>query len=1131
MEAITIKRIKKRAAAIFIFCLVYGVGLSYGETLPKPAYDNTVYLSFYYDMVSQGRSEIDYLNSQFGGGLYARLHLSRFGGLDLNWNRALKDADAGIQGFKDIIDSLVIKAKRYKVGIHVGLTLGLSRNKYFYLAAKKEDTRNAQWFNDNNLAALNQLGGGAGVDDDSLNTYVFGTLSRYARKLRAHLEAKTRAGLDYLKKVQRENPDLVIIVSGPGEAELSFRRLNNRSPLQEFFCDYSPFAVLEFRDWIRHDGLYGSGGKYEGEGYINGGSRYRGANGLENFNDDFGVAFSAWKLKYYHWNLTDPVDANYKDNYNPDPNIIPIASHTYDGMTPASGPDFVAGGFDPPRVMLQKGENRFWDLWQTFRETMVYHYVKDIAKIVKQSGFPIDQFYSHQIPGDYLFGARPNDPDIPYLNPRFYSSASALWTAGNDYGAGLGITMYDINYQTWYASTSKYILPDVTALSDNWGIVEYNPEIVVTGNASDINTTEFIYEKMMNVYNHNVHLICFFKWLDSLTYKYKGNNRELAARRLFKAIKDKARQPIDTVFTPVSVTGFAGNYDSGGDSVLLTWPEKIWSDLDHKWKDWGDFKEFVIYRGYTAGFACNSSSRMARLTGNSYKDAGFFKSGKVYYKIAAENVNGEQGALSAIEVAVPNLGQGNLELSTYSLHFGATENSIVSPAQTLIVRNTTGGAMVWTVEAAGDASWLSFTPASGVNHGVVEVRADAAGKAPGTYSGALTVGAANATGSPRTVNVTLRVYESGKDAAPFGTWDSPVHGSTARGSTAVTGWVLDDIGVESVDVYYQKNSGLEHLGEATFIEGARPDVAVAYPAYPGNHKAGWGYMMLTNFLPGQGNGDFTIHVIARDGTGHEVTLGARTITCANASAVKPFGAIDTPGQGGTVSGPAYVNFGWVLTPRPNKIPTDGSTIRVYVDGVNIGHPVYNNYRKDIATLFPNYANSNGAVGYFYLDATAYENGLHTIQWVASDNAGNTDGIGSRYFNVQNSQARSAGTASVQAYRPDIDPGRLPVGKSRPVAIRKGYDEKINPRLVYPDESGIITVNIKQMERLEIHFPGFEGAVWAAGAFPTGSTLDSGKGIYYWQPSYGFYGEHRLLFITSEGDGELTRMALRVTINN
>jgi hypothetical protein len=67
----------------------------------------------------------------------------------------------------------------------------------------------------------------------------------------------------------------------------------------------------------------------------------------------------------------------------------------------------------------------------------------------------------------------------------------------------------------------------------------------------------------------------------------------------------------------------------------------------------------------------------------------------------------------------------------------------------------------------------------------------------------------------------------------------------------------------------------------------------------------------------------------------------------------------------------------------------------------VGQPVYNNPRSDIQALFPGYQNTNGAVGYFIIDTTQIPDGLHTIAWSATDNAGNVNGLGSRFFLVQN----------------------------------------------------------------------------------------------------------------------------------
>ena len=244
-------------------------------------------------------------------------------------------------------------------------------------------------------------------------------------------------------------------------------------------------------------------------------------------------------------------------------------------------------------------------------------------------------------------------------------------------------------------------------------------------------------------------------------------------------------------------------------------------------------------------------------------------------------------------------------------------------------------------------------------------------------------------------------------APPFGSFDTPAQGAGVAGEVPVTGWALDDSGVAAVNVYRAplagepvQANGLVFLGAATFVEGARPDVAAIFPTHPNNTRAGWGYMLLSNMLPNGGNGTFTLHAHAVDVSGNTTALGERTIAAGNSTSPRPFGTIDTPAQGATVSG-VIDNFGWALTPQPSAIPADGSTITVFVDGVAAGRPTYNLFRSDIATLFPGYANSNGAVGHFSLDTRTLANGVHILSWQVVDNNGNAQGIGSRYITVRN----------------------------------------------------------------------------------------------------------------------------------
>jgi len=380
---------------------------------------------------------------------------------------------------------------------------------------------------------------------------------------------------------------------------------------------------------------------------------------------------------------------------------------------------------------------------------------------------------------------------------------------------------------------------------------------------------------------------------------------------------------------------------------------------------------------------------------------------------------------------------------------------------------------------------------------------------------------------------------------PFGSFDTPIDGTTVYSSIPVTGWALDDTSIESIKLYRELGEELIYIGDALFVEGARPDVAEAYPEYPNNNCAGWGYMMLTNFLPNGGNGIFVINAIATDVVGKSTLLGRKRINCDNFNAKKPFGAIDTPIQGGTASSNNFINWGWVLTPQPNNIPTNGTTIDVYVDGINLGNPIYNIYRADIAELFPGYANSNGAIGYFTLDTTSFSNGVHTIQWIAKDSAENSDGIGSRYFTVQNvrdslfkkqnSDFNEMDVNNLELFLLSDNNDRI-INELSPIKIWKGATSDINSELITSSGSGIFTIKIKELERLVIEFPkttslikGFLKIGDNLHPLPIGSTLNKKTKKFFWQPGPGFTGGYSMVFFERGEDSQLKKKNIFIQI--
>lgn len=447
----------------------------------------------------------------------------------------------------------------------------------------------------------------------------------------------------------------------------------------------------------------------------------------------------------------------------------------------------------------------------------------------------------------------------------------------------------------------------------------------------------------------------------------------------------------------------------------------------------------------------------------------------------------------------------------------------VTPSTTSVAFTAQGGSADIAVESScewrlgADVTWVSF---SNIVRGAGgSVRISVPFNSGAARAGFVSVGSAR-------IAVRQAALTS---TAPFGRFDLPLQdGVQVSGSMALGGWALDDVQVTRVTIYRdsvppEPPGQLVYIGNGVPVRGARPDVVRAFPTMPNCERAGWGYLLLTNMLPNGGNGTFRLHAFAVDVEGHQTLLGSRTIVASNRGATAPFGAIDTPAQGGTISGTNYVNFGWALTPMPKSIPADGSTITVYIDSLPIGTVDYGHFRGDIANLFPGLANSLGAVGFRMIDTTRLAEGVHTIAWVVVDDNGDAKGIGSRYFTVANegisALTGASKTMAVEAQRTTVDARASQGPAARAVAVREMDHVTIDLARDFTDAAACAG-----------SYDGYEDVRGERRPLPVGSSLDAVTGRFGWQPGPGFVGTYRLVFERRDCVGNVSVTPVEITIS-
>ncbi len=1148
----------RRILAIALFAVAASMGHADAQTVNR---DDILYILPYWFPFQgatddQVKGEIANMRTRLMpvDGPYVKLGFSAYIFISMDdWNVNTSDPvaiRAALKGTIDQIDAYVTKARNNGIPISLAFQTAI-RGRYdpVQTASEAEDIRSMMWYADNVLASG------------------WWTHTRYARKQQAIQEAYVRELGKIVANYMRLYPDTLVAASGDGEQELAYARGTNCT-FDCIFADYSPFAVAEFRDWIRLGGLYATGAPFAGQGYSLG-SRYAGddspavdTNGDgHTLNGDFGTSFTSWKLMHFDWSLSDPYQTA-------DPHAILLATYSAPGFVKLPGQ--IAGGFDAPRVpkALDAGDS-WWNLWVLFKQTMLQRHNIEYAKWMTTSpdptGFtiPRERWYSNQIPADYIGFGSPENP-----NERWYSSMSSFWTADVSPYASFGITSFNIDF--WdvpgnpIAYTLRNVAPPIAARDLRWGLTEWHPGEYPERPPDFVggfSTKPELYRSEMAVIEqYRPSLLQPFYWDAKGPNQIQDTWFEYAMKEMVARIKDGTppdpRLLIDapgagvTLAQPFTVSGWAADLGKIRGPGRGTGIDKV--DV---------YAEAAGQPPIFLGTATYGAVRadVAAIPGFG---AQFTKSGytmKVQgltpgpYDIVAYGHSTVTGTFSVTKRVAVNVTYP-LAVSPSPLKFGATKYTDIAtllsatPAQIVTVTYGGPGTPVWT--AAANQPWLQISNGPGAGQFTIGIINPANVIGPSTSLGATVTLTASNLGLTTTLPVTLTVQSAGSSAPPFGYFDTPADGATGiSGSIAVTGWALDDIGLDHVELWRDlvagettppypgdgPGHGKVKIGEPLFIEGMRPDVEAAYPAYPQAYRAGWGYLMLTRGLNEGNDGTYKLYAFAYDKEGHYTTLGTKTIGVDNAHATKPFGAVDWPVPGETKSG-SFLTVGWALTPNPNASDLRACTITngnvsVIIDSGPLVPVVYGEYRPDIEGLFPGFSNASNAGGRALIDSTALSNGIHTIAWYVVDDCNRADGVGSRYFSVLN----ASGSTSLNTATPAPPaPASAPNVGWDPIRVQRDNDRS---EWSYPNREGIRVVRVDQNERVELHLPTVDGASCDGyqvvndqrRELPVGSSLDRRAGAFYWQPAAGFLGSYDLEFVVDEGGGGTALIRVRIVV--
>jgi len=610
----------KYLLALLIVCLLFESSITEAQTTqsnPVPSTDNTFYI------LPLGTNVVDLPEAEY------RSECARL------WQQLGKGNDYHKVGHMQVINSSNF-LRNVKIQNEIGMPTGVIFDSQTHdhpnvSAVIKADFRCAQW----------PVSAGANVTDSSLKVtmpiWLFssnpvGSNSRYCRKVKVCLENNTISQGTKVKQAMDLYPGTIVVLDG----------IIEEGSIQG--GDYCPYAVTEFRDWLRHRGMYDADtGKYNSDAApeatvdtwitINGKKRSQfyddptpaNANGTGiSFNQKFGTNFSSWTLKY--WDLTA---------FN-----IPMVDQNT-AMYPQSGTGYTAGGFDAPRVNNNSDYFKAW-IWDLgtagsptyppgnpdnplfgFTQRATRNHIKDMFQILRGLGLPDKLMFAHQIPGENAIG---------HLN------TSPVWTGLLPFNGNVGITNFwtiNPNYMTQYTNTF--------ASTRGWGIFEWHP--FPSENSGMTPAVHHLSQKLYditlrdvtNYYNNGAHYLCIGWWWPVDPAYWQSNLPQTGYDSNFPVNDSRTADALRDFLASRPNQPYSGYK---GDHICLTTPSNVILNSKSKtqitiqWVDNVNGESAFLIERKSAGRNYVQIGRTAA-NSNSFEDKGLNAGVKYSYRIRA----------------------------------------------------------------------------------------------------------------------------------------------------------------------------------------------------------------------------------------------------------------------------------------------------------------------------------------------------------------------------------------------------------------------------------------------------------------------------------------------------------------